>query len=293
VRERRGQDRKARPATGVLPEIPCRRLDLPLARIITIRMDDRVAMPAPQLARADTPGEVRLNMPPPHKLAQAREIGTLGAQQPMPRVVHSPEEWRINVSERPAIKETRSKPFLTDVHTLRERARQHLSKGAMTPNYRGDVKQAIEILQSVLATEIVCVLRYTMHAISATGISSEGVKAEFTQHAKEEQQHMMAVAERINQLGGKPNFNPEGLATRSASQYAEGDDLVDMIEENLIAERIAVEHYRELIRFFGDDDPGTRVMLEGILITEEEHANDMHDLLDAHQGASPRPHRKS
>ncbi len=204
-----------------------------------------------------------------------------------------PEEWRCYVNERPAIKESRSKPFLTDVHTLRERARQHLSKGAVTQNYRGDIRQAIEILQSVLATEIVCVLRYTMHAVSATGISSDGVKAEFAQHAKEEQQHMMAVAERINQLGGKPNFNPEGLATRAASQYAEGENLVDMIEENLIAERIAVEHYRELIRFFGDDDPGTRVMLEGILTTEEEHANDMQDLLDAHQGASPRPRGKT
>src|SRR5580658_10194956 len=207
--------------------------------------------------------------------------------------MRAPRQMEDHVSERSASKESRSKPFLTDVQTLRERARQHLSQGAVTPSYRGDVGKTIEILQSVLATEIVCVLRYTMHAVSASGISSEGVKAEFAQHAKEEQQHMQAVAERINQLGGKPNFDPEGLATRSASQYAEGENLVDMIEENLIAERIAVEHYRELIRFFGDDDPGTRVMLEGILITEEEHANDMHDLLDAHQGASPRPHRKS
>jgi len=185
--------------------------------------------------------------------------------------------------------ESQSKPFLTDVKTLRERARQHLSQGAVTDTYRGDVKRTIEILQAVLATEIVCVLRYTMHAISATGISSESVKSEFAEHAKEEQQHMTSVAERINQLGGAPNFNPEGLATRSASQYAEGENLVDMIKENLIAERIAVDHYRELIRFFGDDDPTTRVMLEGILGKEEEHANDMQDLLDAHQGASARP----
>jgi bacterioferritin len=174
--------------------------------------------------------------------------------------------------------------FLTDVRTLRERARQHLTDGILTSTYRGDVNRTIEILQSVLATEIVCVLRYSMHAVSASGISSESVKNEFAQHAKEEQQHMLAVAERINQLGGRPNFNPEGLATRSASQYAEGDNLVEMIKENLIAERIAVDHYRELIRFFGNDDPGTRVMLEGILTTEEEHANDMQDLLDAHQG---------
>ncbi|HLY04228.1 MAG TPA: ferritin-like domain-containing protein [Rhizomicrobium sp.] len=177
-----------------------------------------------------------------------------------------------------------SKPFLTDVKTLRDRARQHLESGDVTQSYKGDVKRTIEILQSVLATEIVCVLRYTMHAIAATGISSEGVKDEFAEHAREEQEHMMAVAERINQLGGKPNFNPEGLLSRSASQYAEGENLVDMIRENLVAERIAVDHYRELIRYFGDDDPATRVMIEEILVVEEEHANDMHDLLVAHEG---------
>jgi bacterioferritin len=176
------------------------------------------------------------------------------------------------------------KPFLTDVKTLRDRARQNFGQGGVTFTYKGNVKKTIEILQSVLATEIVCVLRYTMHAISASGISSESAKAEFAEHAKEEQEHMIAVAERINQLGGKPNFNPEGLLTRSASQYAEGKNLVDMIKENLIAERIAVDHYRELIRYFGNDDPGTRTMLEGILVIEEEHVNDMHDLLVAHEG---------
>jgi bacterioferritin len=176
-------------------------------------------------------------------------------------------------------------PFLTDVKTLRERARQHLETGAVTDTYKGDVKKTIEILQSVLATEIVCVLRYTMHAVAATGISSEGVKAEFAEHAKDEQDHMMSVAERINQLGGTPNFNPEGLASRSASQYGpDSATLVEMIRENLIAERIAVDHYRELIRYFGDNDPATRVMLEGILAKEEEHTNDMHDLLVAHEG---------
>jgi len=110
------------------------------------------------------------------------------------------------------------------------------------------------------------------------------VKEEFAQHAKEEQEHMTAVAERINQLGGKPNFNPEGLASRSASQYVEGENLIDMIKENLVAERIAIDHYRELIRYFGDNDPATRVMLEEILTVEEEHANDMHDLLVSHEG---------
>jgi bacterioferritin len=173
---------------------------------------------------------------------------------------------------------------LTDVKELRKRARAHLESGNITESYGGDAKQAIEILQNVLATEIVCVLRYTMHAISATGIASESVKEEFAQHAKEEQEHMTMVAERINQLGGKPNFNPEGLASRSASQYAEGENLIDMIKENYIAERIAVEHYRELVRYFADNDPTTRVMLEGILATEEEHTNDMHDLLVAHEG---------
>jgi bacterioferritin len=177
-----------------------------------------------------------------------------------------------------------AKPFLTDVTTLRERARQNLDSGNVTSTYQGDVHKTIEILQSVLATEIVCVLRYSMHSIAASGISSEGVKAEFAEHADEEREHMMAVAERINQLGGTPNFNPEGILSRSASQYAEGENLVDMIKENLIAERIAVDHYRELIRYFGDDDPTTRVMLEGILAVEEEHTDDMHDLLVAHEG---------
>jgi bacterioferritin len=175
-------------------------------------------------------------------------------------------------------------PFLTDVQHLRSKARASIDKGPMTPNYHGDAKQTIEILQSVLATEIVCVLRYTMNAVVATGIASEGVRAEFDEHAKEEQQHMRQVAERINQLGGTPDFNPEGLATRSASEYSKGGNLVAMIKENLIAERIACEHYRELIRFFADKDPTTRVMMESILSKEEEHANDMLDLLAAHQG---------
>ncbi len=177
-----------------------------------------------------------------------------------------------------------SQPFLTDVKTLRERARKNIASGVVTFTYEGDVKKTIEILQSVLATEIVCVLRYTMHAVAATGLSSEGVKAEFAQHAKEEAQHVNQVAERINQLGGKPDFDPTGLASRAASEYGVAENLVDMIKENLIAERIAVDHYRELIRYFGNDDPGTRAMLEGILTVEEEHANDMHDLLVAHEG---------
>lgn len=178
----------------------------------------------------------------------------------------------------------KSQPFLTNVKTLRDRARQHLERGSVTPNYEGDVKKTIEILQAVLATELVCVLRYTMHAVAATGISSEGVKTEFATHAREEQGHAMEVAERINQLGGKPDFNPSGLASRSASEYGNAGNLIEMIKENLVAERIAVEHYRELIRYFSDRDPTTRHMLVGILAVEEEHANDMHDLLVAHEG---------
>ena len=176
-----------------------------------------------------------------------------------------------------------TKPFLTDVLELRRRAKEKIGQGPVTDNYEGDVEQTIDILQSVLATEIVCVLRYTMHAVAAVGIDSESVKDEFAEHAREEQEHMMSVAERINQLGGTPNFNPEGLSSRSASEYGKGGNLIEMIKENLIAERIAVEHYRELIRYFGEKDPTTRVMLEGILSVEEEHANDMHDLLVAHE----------
>ena len=183
----------------------------------------------------------------------------------------------------------KNQPFLTDVKLLRVQARQNIEEGALTPAYQGDVKQTIDILQSVLATEIVCTLRYTMNAVVASGLSSQSVKAEFDEHAKEEAGHARAVAERINQLGGKPNFNPEGLASRSASEYTEGANLVAMIKENLIAERIACDHYQELIRFFADKDPATRVMMEGILVNEIEHANDMHDLLVAHEGKPTLP----
>src|ERR1700675_2398488 len=156
-----------------------------------------------------------------------------------------------------ATQTSNGKPFLTDVKTLRDRARKHMDQGAVTTAYQGDVSKTIEILQTVLATEIVCVLRYTMHAVTATGIHSEGVKAD---------------------------VNPEGLASRAASEYGKAQNLVDMIKENLVAERIAIEHYQELIRYFANEDPGTRAMLEGILVVEEEHANDMSDLLVAHEG---------
>src|ERR1035438_8121386 len=191
---------------------------------------------------------------------------------------------RVNNPKDMDLMDKNPQPFLTDVKQLRIQARQNIEKGALTPAYQGDVKQTIDILQTVLATEIVCTLRYTMNAVVATGLSSQSVKEEFDEHAKEEQGHMRLVAERINQLGGKPNFNPEGLASRSASQYAEGENLVDMIKDNYIAHRIALAPHRELIRYFAENDPTTRVMLEGILATEEEHPNDMHDLLVAHEG---------
>ena len=180
---------------------------------------------------------------------------------------------------------TTDKPFLTDVTELRRRAKEHLESANDTPSYGGDANKTIEILQNVLATEIVCVLRYTMHSIAATGISSEGVRDEFAEHADEEREHTMMVAQRIDQLGGTPNFSPEGLASRSASEYGTAENLVEMIKENYIAERIAVDHYRELIRYFENSDPTTRRMLEKILETEEEHASDMHDLLVAHEGS--------
>jgi bacterioferritin len=184
----------------------------------------------------------------------------------------------------PSKRAGKAEPFLTDVKTLRQRAREHIKDGAVTRSYGGDPKRTIEILQSVLATELVCVLRYTQHAIVATGLSSESVKSEFAEHAREEQQHAMQVAERINQLGGQPDLNPDTLTARSAAEYKTSEDLVGMIRENLVAERIAVEHYRELVRYFADDDPATRIMIEGILAKEEEHASDMLDLLQRHGG---------
>jgi bacterioferritin len=174
--------------------------------------------------------------------------------------------------------------FLRDVQKLRAAARKSLEDGAVTPNYAGNVEAAIDLLQSALATEIVCVLRYTMNAISVVGLSSKSVAAEFQEHAADEQQHMTAIAERIDQLGGTPNFDPQGLAARASTEYGSGGTLVEMVKQNLIAERIAIEHYRDLIAYFSEKDPTTRLMLEHILKDEEDHATDMHDLLIAHEG---------
>jgi bacterioferritin len=174
--------------------------------------------------------------------------------------------------------------FLTDVQTLRARAKKSLENGAVMPSYQGSVETAIELLQTVVATEIVCTLRYRMHAIAAEGITSESVAAEFNEHAESENKHMLMAAERIDQLGGTPDMNPETLTSRSATEYGEPGNLVELIKQNLVAERVVIEHYQEMIRYFADKDPTTRIMLEHILAEEEEHASDMHDLLVAREG---------
>lgn len=173
-----------------------------------------------------------------------------------------------------------AKNFLTDIKTLRKRAREHIAEGAVTPGYRADRKLVVKILNEALATEIVCVLRYRRHHYMASGINAQSVAAEFMQHAVEEQGHADEIAARIVQLGGEPNFSPEGMLTRSHAEYVEGDSLVDMIKEDLIAERIAIDSYREMIAYLGNDDSTTRRMLEGILAMEEEHADDLVSLLE-------------
>ena len=172
------------------------------------------------------------------------------------------------------------KPFLTDIKTLRERARQHIENGAVTEGYRADRETAVKILNEALATEIVCVLRYKRHYFMASGIHAEGVAAEFLQHANDEQGHADSIAQRIVQLQGEPNFNPEGLLMRSHAEYVEGTSLTDMIREDLVAERIAIDSYREMISYFGNDDPTSRRLMESILAVEEEHADDLVSLLE-------------
>jgi len=169
--------------------------------------------------------------------------------------------------------------FLTNLKEIKARARKEMEKGAVTDNYKADLKAVIKVLNQVLATEMVCVLRYKRHYYMASGINSEAVKAEFLQHANEEQQHADWVATRITQLNGEPDFNPEGLASRSHSEYTEGHNLVEMIREDLFAERIAIESYSEIVRWLGDKDPTSRRMIEEILKVEEEHAEDMKTLL--------------
>jgi len=175
--------------------------------------------------------------------------------------------------------ETVAQPFLTDVKTLRDRARAHMDDGAVTSNYGADPEQVCSILNQALATEIVCVLRYRRHYFMAEGIASEAIKDEFLQHAGEEQAHADEIAARIVQLGGAPDLNPEGMASRSHSEYVEGTTLREMIREDLVAERVAIESYREIIGWLDGKDSTTRKMLEGILAVEEEHADDMSALL--------------
>ena len=172
------------------------------------------------------------------------------------------------------------KPFLTDIKTLRERARKHIENGAVTEGYSADRETAIKLLNEALATEIVCVLRYRRHYFMASGINAESVAAEFLQHANDEQGHADEIAQRIVQLKGEPNFNPEGLLMRSHAEYVEGTTLLDMIKEDLVAERIAIDSYREMISYLGNDDPTSRRMMEGILAVEEEHADDLQNFLD-------------
>jgi bacterioferritin len=186
---------------------------------------------------------------------------------------------------------------MTDVKTLRERARKSIDDGAVTESYTADRKQVVRLLNEALATELVCVLRYKYHYYMASGINSQAIKAEFLEHANQEQAHADQLAERITQLSGKPNLSPVGLLDRSHADYVEGVDLVDMIKEDLVAERIAIDSYREMIHYIGTDDPTSRRVLEGILAQEEEHAEDMNTLLEQlgkkGEPAKPAPERAS
>ena len=170
--------------------------------------------------------------------------------------------------------------FLADIKAIRKRARKHIEEGAVTENYGADKATVLKLLNDSLATEIVCTLRYRRHYFMAKGLTSAGVAEEFLEHANEEQAHADQFAERIVQLGGEPNFNPDGLATRSHAEYVEGESLIDMIREDLVAERIAIESYRDIIRYLGEGDPTTRKLFEGVLAVEEEHADDMLSLIE-------------
>jgi bacterioferritin len=174
------------------------------------------------------------------------------------------------------------KPFLTDIKTLRERARRHIEQGPVTESYQADRETVIRILNEALATEIVCGLRYKRHYFMATGIQAESVAQEFLQYANEEQDHADRIAQRITQLVGEPDFSPEGLHMRGHPEYVAGSTLVEMIRENLVAERIAIDSYRQMIEYVGSDDPTTRRLLEEIVAKEEEHAEDLASLLTSH-----------
>jgi bacterioferritin len=169
--------------------------------------------------------------------------------------------------------------FKADIEEIRRRAREKMEDGAVTAFYRADKEKVIEVLNEVLATEVVCMMRYKNHYFMAKGIHSEAVAQEFLEHAQEEEQHADMVADRIAELGGDPNYNPDGLMTRAHSEYKECDSLEDMIREDLIAERIAIATYSEIVRWLSNDDPTTRRIIETILAKEEEHADDLSKLL--------------
>jgi bacterioferritin len=170
--------------------------------------------------------------------------------------------------------------FVADIENIRRRARQHMERGAVIEGYKADRETVLRLLNEALATELVCVLRYKRHYYMASGIHSQAVSAEFLEHAKEEQEHADKIAERITQLDGEPNFSPDGLSSRSHSQYIEGTSLIDMIREDLVAERIAIESYNEIIQYLGDKDPTSRRVMEEVLAKEEEHADDLKSLLE-------------
>lgn len=182
---------------------------------------------------------------------------------------------------------------LSDVKAIRKRAREQIEQGMLNTTYGLDRSAVVRLLNEALATELVCTLRYRRHYFMATGMESESVKEEFHQHAQEEQEHADQIAARIVQLGGEPNFNPDGLASRSHAEYVEGSSLADMVREDLIAERIAIESYREMIAYFGEKDPSTRRMLEQILAVEEEHAEDMASLLAGMTGPTQKSEKPS
>ena len=190
-----------------------------------------------------------------------------------------------------------SKPFVSDIENIRRRARENIDHGAITTGYSADRETVVRLLNEALATELVCVLRYKYHYYMASGINSQAIKAEFLEHANQDQAHADQLAERITQLSGKPNLSPVGLLDRSHADYVEGVDLVDMIKEDLVAERIAIDSYREMIHYIGADDPTSRRVLEGILAQEEEHAEDMNTLLEQlgkkGEPAKPAPERAS
>ncbi|MEO7727267.1 MAG: ferritin-like domain-containing protein [Burkholderiales bacterium] len=174
---------------------------------------------------------------------------------------------------------SKKRPPLTDIPTLRKRAREHIESGAVTSGYAADREAVTKMLNEALATELVCVLRYKRHYFMAAGVHAPAAAAEFLEHANEEMEHADLLAKRIVELRGEPNFSPDGLAARSHAEYAEGANLREMIKEDLIAERIAIESYREMVEYLGEQDPTTRRLLEKILAVEEEHADDLASLL--------------